>query len=174
MSLVERARATALSPKDHTEIVKRQQLANELVRQFYAGKIDLATLAKSLPKREEEKEIIIEFAGPVYGFLRRIGLDRENAKNLAQEERAHFFKAREYGLNPYFVFEISQDIDQNGQKRHYFNSFVFFEIPQNVDPQKAKQIMSEIFSAPGFFSVDNLGGYSEDDKKSLPSDKEFP
>lgn len=164
MSLIERARERAKNPKPHRQIVERQEGSNDLTRQFCSAEINLNTFREKLFKLQKiDDEIVLNNPGPLYGLLRELGLDKESAQEIAEEERAHFRVAQREGLNPRIVLEFSEEIDEEGTLKQYLNALVVYQIPKEIEGKKMRKILKEIALAPE--------EPSEDDLASLPKEE---
>lgn len=161
MNLIERAKEIAKSSKSPRLIMERQEWAMALARQFNGGEINLADFRERLfGLQEEGKVIVLNHPGPLYGFLRKFGFDKETARKVANEERAHFRVAQRKDLNPRIVLEFSKENDEEGFTTYYLNPFVAYQVPKEIEEEKLRKIMEEIALAPE--------EPSEDDLASLP------
>lgn len=157
MNLIERAKYS----RPHKEILERQKQINTLARQFCESKIGLADFRKALFKLQEKDEgIILVHPGPLYGFLRKFGFDKETARRVADEERAHFQVAQKEGLNPRIVLEFSTGENREGVTTYHLDIFATFQIPEEIEDDKMRKILEEIALAPE--------EPSENDLASLP------
>lgn len=159
MSLVELARQRARNPLSHEEVRKEQEQINQLVRQFCAGEINLRKLREglfALQGLRETSSVVLNYGGPLYGLLRRLGLDKETARLLADEERAHLQAAERAGLTPRIIFEFSQCPDEEGILKQFLNIFVSYQIPEEIGEEQLRQAIREISLAPQEPSEDDL------------------
>lgn len=161
MSLIERAKEKTKYSRPHKEILERQEFANTLVRQFCGGEIGLVEFREKLFELQEKGEkIVLDYPGPLYGFLRKFGFDKETARRVTDEEKTHFQVAQKEGLNPRIVLEFSKEKEEEGIWAHYLDIFVAFQIPNEIEEGKMRKILVEIAIAPE--------KPSEDDLASLP------
>lgn len=158
MSLVERTRERFKNPLPHKQVTESQAQFNDLRREFFDGEIDLIEFRRKLSELEETNGIILYQPGPLYGLLRRLGINKETSRRVADEERAHFQAAKREGLNPRIVINFSKG--EEAQKT-YLNAFVYYQIPEEIGSEKMREILIEIALAPEKPSKDDLAKLPE-------------
>jgi hypothetical protein len=158
MSLVELAKEKARNPKPREGIINIQDFQNLHILEFTKGDIGLVTLRQRLRELGKDRDIIeLLSPGPLYGLLRKIGLGKQKANEITEEERAHFLVAKQYGLNSRIIIEFSE---ANGNKNSVLPSFMdvyfVYDIPEDIDDDRMRTIIEEISLAPEFPSADDL------------------
>jgi hypothetical protein len=151
MGLKEQFSELAQNPVQPDKVAQRQQEANMIVKSFMSGGMTQEELRSSLNEidsRYPTPHMRLEYAGPLYGFLRKIvNADPETAQRIAKEERSHYFSARDRNFNPYIRFEV-EPTD--------LHIFVAYTYPDNLTDDDLRQAILDITFSPTEISYDDL------------------
>lgn len=164
MSLVERTLDLARNPKISFKEAEIQQAShNKQVRQFFMGDISLSELNEATKDiLNEENSIVLDFPGPLYGLLRRIGFDKNEAKKISFDEKAHYYVAKEEGIKvSKFAIQFSSNDNYNKLsndtlKTFQYRIYFWFKLPKNMDNDKAREAFRKILLAHEEPSPDDL------------------
>ena len=155
MSIVEKLQNLVENPVPQSRIDKLQEDINFAVQSYYNGdfsKDDLEYILKALNEENDILSVVLKHAGPFYGLLRKINIDQEAARSIADEERAHYFAAKENNIpDPYFVIHISQE-----NERRFLNAFVAYKLDFTLPDNALKKTIYNISTAPQNPSPDDL------------------
>jgi len=155
MSIIERAQK-AINECGKGENFDWHKKQNELARKFYNGEIDLDSLRRGLSQRKRGNEIILPWPGPLYGFLRKIGIDKEKAKRIVEEERGHYQVAREKGLETKIVVEILSGGSFGNVRGCQIRVSLAYLIPEGIDEDRLREAIRDISLAVERPSPDDL------------------
>ncbi len=131
MSIVERIIEQRENPISEERLQAYLTEMRALMQSFYEGKIDSCEMNRELVSLRERHDQIpsrdfvrLDYRGPMYGVFRRIGLSVEDARNMADHERAHWIRAEQEGFRPYALFGSTWSL-VNG--RTFINNYGFVE-----------------------------------------------
>lgn len=165
MSIVEATLAAARNPvkkevSEGWDVKKR-----DLTRKFLGGNIDLDDYrSQQLPLSVPDWAISLPYPGPLYGLLRRIGVNQKETRKITYEERAHYDIARKAGIfNGVHIEFVESDCGKLEESAlcGEMNVFISYYIPQDEDPQKVRAIIRDILLAPSEPSEDDLAKLPE-------------
>lgn len=159
MGLVEQALERAADITYRPEVIGRQSLQNELVRDFMLGNIDVTSLKQGLLHLgQDENAIVLPSPGPLYGLLRELGVDIDKAKKRTAEEKAHYLAAKEVGLNSRVLIVFSEESvnSTSGIKKGNMDVFLAYQIPDEMEEEEVRSAIQKISLAPESPSADDL------------------
>lgn len=159
MGLVEQALERAADITYRPEVIGRQSLQNELVREFLLGDVDFTSLKQGLLHLgQDENAIVLPSPGPLYGLLRELGVDIDKAKERTAEEKAHYLATKEAGLNSRVLIVFSEESvnSTSGIKKGSMDVFLAYQIPDEMEEKEVRSAIQKISLAPEFPSADDL------------------
>lgn len=162
MSIVERLKEAAQNPVDYDIAKDWREGVYKNTRSFLGSKIDLDDyLSHASALDTPEWVITLPWPGPLYGLLREsIDFDPDTAKKITYHERDHFDVARNNGvyieIQMAFSYAEEQPFLDQDFKVGSFDIFVIFEIPDDMEEDKAKKLIYDILTAPEKLSPDDL------------------
>lgn len=152
MSYIERTLNAAQNPVDEEVALEWRKNKEELTRKFFRGEID----GKTYLERQKNYNIppwvvTIPYPGPLYGLLRRVGVDKKTSSDIAYHERDHYAVSQ---ANHVFGAVHLEFIRKKGDKSSINSNefamrvFISFELPDDIDEEKLKSIIKEVLLAP--------------------------
>ena len=159
VGLVEQALEKAANITYNPEVIGRQSLQNELVRDFMLGNIDFTSLKQGLLHLGQDVDaIVLPSPGPLYGLLRELGVNIDKAKERTAEEKAHYLATKEAGLNSriLIVFSGESDNSSSGIKKGSMDVFLAYQIPDEMREEEVRSAIQKISLAPESPSADDL------------------
>lgn len=165
MSIVEDARRAARNPVERAKSLDWNRSKSDLTRRFLAKEIDLEDYRTQQERLSiPEWVVTLPFPGPLYGLLRKIGLDKEGSKQITYEERKHYDTAQKAGVYDKVHIEFVGD-ECSGPNEDTtcgeMNVFISFNIPEDLPPNKVREIIRDILLAPPHPSDDDLAKLPE-------------
>jgi len=162
LTRVELAKLMAREPIiDDQRYLARWAEMDYLLSRFSSGEISREEMLQHFPADAVKDKITLDYPGPVAGFLLRVGLGLglryDDLMETARHERAHYYVAREAGLNPRFGFVFTVD-RSNGGCVVRMRAFVEISAGPTLTPEN----LAEVCLAPDDPSSSDLAKLSEE------------
>lgn len=157
MGYIEHARKIIEHPALKEDVEEERKEKNNLYRLCFSEEIslvELRTQLSSVEERSSESTIELPWIGPLYGLLRKIGISRENVKEIVIEEKDHYFSAQTEGIQINGVDLIFFQDSKTGI--NYVQPFLSFNIPEGLSDQETRNKLKRFFLAPEDPSPDDL------------------
>lgn len=159
MPLVEQALGLLKNPP----FIDTSDSSTSLEQAFLAGKLSLEEFLSARHSLSETNGIItLPSPGPLYGLLRRLGLDITTCKIITYEERDHLAVAREQGVtNTQIKIVISRGEEPVSQDPTFPRAVSIqvslnYSLPKGISDARAREIMTKILLAPSSPSKSDL------------------
>lgn len=152
MSIVETTVAAARNPvkkevSEGWDVKKR-----DLTHKFLSGNINLDDYrSQQLLLSVPDWAVSLPYPGPLYGLLRRIGVDQNETQRITYEERDHYDVARKAGIyNKVHIEFIEKDCEDptDDLSCGEMSVFISYFIPRDKNPEEVKEIIRNILLAP--------------------------
>ena len=171
MSIVERARKAAASPQSLTEHLNNQSAHNRAISRFMSDTGAILApgvfAARFQSDLDESEAIFLPSPGPLYGLLRKLGIDIETCKRVAYEERDHYAAARSLGLKTRISIEFTRktasELLEGEISQTFVHVYLHYTLPPDANPDQARRMIETISLAPRHPSPDDLAKFAPTD-----------
>lgn len=155
LGIVESLRQALAEPQELVYVEELQNRQNALVRSFMVGELDVDTFRRQLLEINEESlgqttTFSLDYPGPLYGILRRLGADQNTAQSIAEEERAHYSEAIRQGLQARIKIVVAKG---NASR---LSCYVSYQVPEDIETDDLREKIKAVTLAPAEPSEDDL------------------
>lgn len=132
---------------------RKRDDANALVKGFMTQRTDFATTLHHLRNTDlPTTYLTLPSPGPLYGFLRKLGVSSQEASRITTEERFHYQIANQAGLPSRILVKFTRNESGDIQ----INVYLSYSLPQSLTEAQARQLIHAISLAPPDPSPDDL------------------